>query len=53
MKELEKEFSQTNGWLKIQKLNELSGKSAREELIVKTFKKQKKSVIDTSKPVEI
>lgn len=31
-KDLEKEFQQTNGWLKITKLNECTGKTAREKL---------------------
>lgn len=31
-KDLEKEFQQTNGWLKMTKLNECTGKTAREKL---------------------
>ena len=52
-KELEKEFQQTNGWLKIQKLNECTQKTAREKLMsndeVRIPPKIKKSLADTIK----
>ena len=47
VKELEKEFASTNGWLKMSKLNDVTGKSAREDVIApKSYQRVKKSSIE-------
>lgn len=37
--QLEQEFQQTGGWLKVSKLNNVTGKAARDKLLEENYKK--------------